>query len=191
MFVVPTGLYLVGISRKGLYATLGPTRMEFAVTREAMATVKNFVQRAPIDAWLSDVQTSMLLMPLASPENRTLVPEPAFGGSRLDVLGHHIAIINCWRFSAIPTASNDPVERALDWMASTAGTGVRNIGLLVGGWGISPAYRLATDLMVAGGSEVAAAGNAQLAAVIVDIQTLRAWRSRQARQIEATSRTLP
>ena len=188
LFVAPAGLYLYGMARTGLHATVQITRREFVVTRELLNTVKTFVQRAPVEAWLTDVQTSMLLLPLASPENRFLVPEPAFAGAHLDVLGRRIAVVRSWQLPEARAPQNDSVEAALAWLEPATVRGNGQIGLVLGGWGSSAAYRLAATLRASGRGQVVAAGDASLAAVIVAPAALRSWRATLAARLAAMSR---
>ena len=188
LFVVPVGLTLRDMARAGLYATLGATRREFVVTRELLATVKTFVQKAPVEAWLTDVQTSMLLIPLASPENRVLTPETSFAGAHLDVLGRRLAVVKSWQLPESPAPQNDPVEAALAWLEPVATRGNGQIGLVIGGWGNSAAYRLATTLRASGQAAVVAVGDASLAAVLVAPAALRSWRAIQKARQTALSR---
>jgi hypothetical protein len=159
-----------------------------AMTFTFSNTVKTFVQGAPVEAWLTDVQTSMLLMPLASPENRVLTPEPTFSGAHLDVLGRRIAVVKSWQLPEFPAPQNDPVEAALAWLEPVATRGDGRIGLVVGGWGSSAAYRLAATLRASGHATVVAVGDASLAAVIVTPAALRSWRAIQAARLAAMSR---
>jgi len=188
LFVAPVGLHLYGMARRGLYATVEITRREFVVTRELLSTVKTFVQRAPVEAWLTDRQTAMLLMPLAPPENRFLAPEPAFAGAHIDVLGRRIAVVGSWLLPEARAPQNDLVDAALTWLEPATARGNGQIGLVLGGWGNSTAYRLAATLRASTRGQVVAVGDASLAAVIIAPAALRAWRGMQAARLAGMSR---
>jgi len=175
LVLLPTGLYLNRIVRTGLPAVLGPSRLEFPVSRQSVETAASFVRAAPVDAWLTDSQTAMLLMPLARREDRVLAPEPAFGGSHLDVLGQRMAVLKHWGIREAFVASDDSIETALRWLTATSGKNDRRVGLVIGGWEFSEAFRLAMGLRAAKIGPVLAAGDETIAAVLVDPAILRTW----------------
>ena len=87
-----------------------------------------------------------------------------------------------WSLPEAPAGPGDPVERALTWIAGHEGVPEGRVGVLTGGWGTSAAWRLAQDLRARGqdAAVIASVGDERLAAVVVDVSALRAWRARHA-----------
>ncbi len=141
-----------------------------------------WVRHAPQAFWITDMQTAMLLLPLVPRESRVLAPEPAFEGRRLEALGHSFAMVWSWSLPEEPGGKDDPVERALSWIEGHDGGPEGRVGVLTGGWGTSAAWRLARDLRARGqeAAVIGAVGDERLAAVVVDVEALRAWRARHA-----------
>jgi len=151
------------------------------VRRGSVEAVSRFVARAQPTFWLTDLQTSMLLLPLAPREERMFRHEPALGGGRFEALGRSFAVLSLWALPEAPTGARDPVELALTWMSEHGGLSDGRVGVVTGGWGTSAAWRIARDLR-AGGQRAAvldAVGDERLAAVVVDVQALRSWRLRR------------
>ena len=156
---------------------------ERVVPRASIDAVSRFVRRARASFWITDMQTCMLLLPLVPREGRVLPEEPAFGGRRLEALDRSFAVVWKWALPVAPAGADDPVELALAWIAAQGGAADAPVGIVAGGWGTSAAWRLAQDLRArdpAGATVVEAAGDARLAAVVVDVAALRAWRAREA-----------
>jgi hypothetical protein len=159
---------------------------ERLIRRRSVETVSRFVSLAPPTLWLTDLQTGMLLLPLAPREGRLLHTEPAFDGRRFDALGRTFALPMTWNLVDAP---GETVEHALTWMAGRGGLADGRVGIVTGGWGVNTAWLVARDLRAEGqGAAVLdAAGDERLAAVIVDVRTFRAWRLRRAQGIAAVA----
>lgn len=148
--------------------------------RQTVGLVADFVRQAPAGIWLTDRQTAQLLMPLARRQDEDLVPEPAFSGFHLDVLGRRFAVVKEWEIARAFATRDFPLDRLLAWTAASAPSAGDGIGLVAGGWGVSEAYRLARHLHASGAPDFPAAGDRSLAAVIVAPAVLRAWQEHRA-----------
>ena len=145
-------------------------------------TLSAFVRNAPPTVWITDMQTSMLLLPLVPREERILLPEPTFEGRR--ARGARALVRR--RLALEPAGGARRPGRpggaraGLDRRARRSPNG--RVGVVTGGWGTSAAWCLAMDLRARGqdAAVLDAVGDERLAAVVVDVSALRAWRARRA-----------
>lgn len=154
---------------------------ERVIRRASMETVAAFVRHAPPAHWITDMQTCMLILPLVPRESRVVFPGPAGELRRLETLGRSFAVVWRWRLPEAPSGPEDPIEGALTWIAGLEGVPEGHVGIVTGGWGTSAAWRLARDLRAREGdaAPIDAVGDERLAAVVVDVPSLRAWRVRR------------
>jgi hypothetical protein len=127
-----------------------------------------------------DTQTAWVLMPLAEPQNRAVIADPASGGHRFDVLGHRFAVLPEWSFYLAFQAPGQPsLTRFLDGLqAASAGDRSASVMLVSGSFRVNDVFRLQGELRDSGHASVPAAGDSRLSAVVVDIAALDAWRLR-------------
>lgn len=155
---------------------------ERLVTRRGVDAVSRLLAQAPpAMAWLTDNQTSMLLLPLAPREGRLLRDDPTCGGQRFEVLGRTFVAVRAWKLPEVAGGPDDLVERALAWMAERGALPGGRVGVVTGGWDPNPVWRLAHDLRVRGRLAALSGVTATntLGAVVVDVEALRDWRRRQ------------
>jgi hypothetical protein len=174
------GTRLVVLVRASTSGTIDAEDEERVIRQASIDRVSAWVRHAPQAFWITDMQTAMLLLPLVPREGRVLVPEPAFGGRRLEALGHSFAMVWSWSLPEGPAGRNDLVELALSWTEGHDGGPEGRVGVITGGWGTSAAWRLARDLRARGqeAAVIGAVGDERLAAVVVEVEALRAWRAR-------------
>ncbi|MFN7986459.1 MAG: hypothetical protein U0529_03240 [Thermoanaerobaculia bacterium] len=178
---VSVGARLVVLGRDAASGKIDSGDAERLIPRESIDGVARFLKSAPAATWVTDLQTCMLLLPLAPPKDRELRGEPAFGGTRFEALGRSFAVMPAWSLPEAAAGPDDPVERALTWIAGRDGGADGRVGVVTGGWGTSAAWRIAEDLRARGqgAAAIESVGDERLAAVVVDVASLRAWRERR------------
>lgn len=182
LLVGSVGTHLVRLARASASGAIDAGDEERVIRRTSIDALSAFLRNATPTYWITDMQTSMLLLPLAPRQERLLHPEPAFEGRRLEALGRTFAVVWRWNLPEAPAGPDDPVERALAWIAGHGGVSEGRVGVVTGGWGTSAAWSLAQDLRARGqdAAVIASVGDERLAAVVVDVAALRAWRARHA-----------
>lgn len=176
------GLSTWVIARSSASGRLDRGDGERLIPRRGVDAVARLVAQAPPTmAWLTDHQTAMLLLPLAPRESRRLRNEPSWGVQRFEALGRTFVAVRAWKLPEVAGGPDDPVERALEWMADRGALPGGRVGVVTGGWDPNPASRLARDLRVHGrlADLSGATARANLAAVVVDVEALRDWRRRR------------
>ncbi len=182
LLVGSVGTRLVLLARASASGAIDAEDEERVIRRTSIDALSTFLRNAAPTYWIMDMQTSMLLLPLVPRQGRLLFPEPAFEGRRLEGLGRTFAVVWRWNLPEAPAGPDDPVERALAWIAGHGDVSDGRVGVVTGGWGTSAAWSLAQDLRAQGqdAAVVAFVGDERLAAVVVDTSALRAWRARNA-----------
>lgn len=166
----------------GVEQALGFAQPEHVVRRAAVDEVVARVREAGPATWLTDHQTSLLLMPFAERAARRFVSVPGAALQTLDALGCTFLVDPHWMWTEADGAADDSVEQALARLPADGPLGPGRVGLIIGGWGVSPALRIAEQLRASGRSAAVheALGDAGLALVVVDVTALRAWRHERA-----------
>jgi hypothetical protein len=173
------GYRLVRATRAAVAGDVYRTFPEQVVRVSTLSAVLAALDRSPRTTWVTDPQTHYLLMPALPPDER--VDRPVRGTVReLRGWGRRFLFARPWMLPDAPLPADDPLESVLALLAEEGAPSDGRVALVIGGWGVSLAWRLAGDFEAQGRAVHEAAGGEDLALVVVDLADFRAWRAARA-----------